>query len=53
MKQWVLNHFGQNQAELAPFARRLVAAVEGKFNRHLYDGRIAGYGVVLFPRGQK
>ena len=53
VKQWVLNHFGQDPAELAPFARRLVAAVEGKFNRHLYDGRIAGYGVVLFPRGQK
>jgi hypothetical protein len=34
----------------APFAQRLLDAVADKFNRHLYDGRIWGYGKVLFPK---
>ena len=53
MKQWVLSQFGDQAEELAPFARRLIDVVEGKFNRHLYDGRLVGYGAVLFPRTQK
>ena len=38
---------------LAPFAKRLMEVVEPKFNRHLYDKRLEGYGAVLFPKGQK
>lgn len=53
VKQWVLKQFDQEAEDLAPFAGRLIGAIEGKFNRHLYDGRLAGYGVVLFPRAQK
>jgi len=33
----------------APFAARLLEVVDEKFNRHLYDGRVWGYGKVLFP----
>jgi hypothetical protein len=50
VKHWVLTHFDHATDEPAPFARRLMAVIEGKFNRHLYKGRIAGYGAVLFPR---
>ena len=32
---------------LAPFAQRLMRVAETKFNRHLYDGRVEGYGIVL------
>jgi hypothetical protein len=34
---------------LGQFAQRLCGLLEGKFNRHLYDGRVWGYGKVLFP----
>jgi len=27
----------------------LLEAVDGKFNRHLYDGRVWGYGKVFTP----
>jgi hypothetical protein len=35
---------------LGPFADRLCKVLEAKYNRHLYDGRIWGYGKVLFPQ---
>ena len=31
------------------FVRQLLETVDGKFNRHLYDGRVWGYGKMLFP----
>jgi len=31
------------------FATTLLEVVEQKFNRHLYDRRVWGYGKVLFP----
>lgn len=34
----------------APFAERLLATVSEKFNRHLYEGRLEGYGTVFFPK---
>lgn len=34
---------------MPPFAERLCAAVDAKFNRQLYDRRVWGYGKVLFP----
>jgi hypothetical protein len=49
-KQWLLRRHGLIEEEPRPFARRLMDVVEGKLNRHLYDGRIEGYGTVLFPR---
>jgi hypothetical protein len=50
VKQWILRQHGLLDEELGPFARRLMEIIEGKFNRHLYDGRIEGYGTVLFPK---
>lgn len=49
VKQWVLKHYGHIEAEPAPFAQQLLNVVEKKFNHHLYDGRVEGYGMVLFP----
>ena len=40
---------GHAEGVLSAFAERIVRAVDGKFNRHLYDGRVWGYGKVLFP----
>jgi len=53
VKEVVLKRFGHLSEDLAPFAQRLTGAIESKFNRHLYDGRLDGYGMVLFPRAQK
>ncbi len=50
VKHQVLRHYGHLGAEPAPFAQRLLGVVESKFNRHLYDGRVEGYGMVLFPK---
>ena len=49
VKQWVLKYYGHTDIELAPFAQRLMSVVETKLNRHLYDDRVKGYGMVLFP----
>jgi len=35
---------------MGAFDRRLLSVVEGKYNRHFYDGRVRGYGKVLFPK---
>ena len=50
VKHRVLRQFAHIDAEAAPFAQRLLGVIEGKFNRHLYDGKVEGYGMVLFPR---
>ena len=50
VKQWVLKHYRHADIEPPPFAQRLLRVVESKFNRHLYDARVEGYGMVLFPR---
>ena len=49
-KQWVLRHHGLLTDPEPPFAQRLMHIVRAKFNRHLYDGRIDGYGMVLYPK---
>ena len=49
-KQSILIERGQIHERLGAFAQRLLTAVDGKFNRHLYDGRIEGYGKVFFPK---
>jgi Protein of unknown function (DUF3800) len=50
VKQWVLKQNSLISEALPPFAKRLMQIVELKFNRHLYDGRIEGYGFVLYPK---
>lgn len=51
VKQWVLKNHGLLDGDLGPFGERVMTVVESKFNRHLYNGRIEGYGTVLFPKG--
>jgi hypothetical protein len=50
VKQWVLRQHGLLDGEAPAFAHRLMAVSERKFNQHLYDGRVEGYGTVLFPQ---
>jgi len=45
----ILKDYG-HLARTAAFDARIIVAVERKYNRHLYDGRIEGYGKVLFPK---
>jgi hypothetical protein len=48
-KQWVLREKGVIEETLPPFSARLMELVEPKFNKHLYSGRVSGYGYVLYP----
>lgn len=50
VKQWTLKKHGYLEEDLAPFAQRLMQIIEPKFNRHLYNGRLEGYGVVIYPK---
>lgn len=49
-KMWTLRHYGLIDDELAPFAKRLMKIVGYKFNRQLYNNRLEGYGIVLYPK---
>ena len=46
----ILAEFGKKVDPLAPFDSLLVSIVKTKYNRHLYNGRVRGYGKVLFPK---
>ncbi|MBM4046423.1 MAG: DUF3800 domain-containing protein [Planctomycetes bacterium] len=50
VKQWVLRQKGLLDEEPAPFAEQLMAIVEPKFSRHLCEGKIPGYGYVIYPK---
>jgi hypothetical protein len=50
VKHLVLSQQHLVEGEPSPFARRILAAVEPKLNRHLYSGKIEGYGTVIFPK---
>jgi hypothetical protein len=50
VRQLILKEAGFAAEPAAPFAARILAVVETKWNRHLYDGRIEGYGKVFFPK---
>jgi len=52
VKQWVLKNNNFLEEELSTFAQRIVDIVHSKFNRHLYDGHIEGYGWVLYPKNK-
>ncbi len=49
VKNLVLLENGLLEGVQSWFAQRLSESVSAKFNRHLYDGRMKGYGKVLFP----
>ena len=46
----ILADYGQLADQMAPFDARLLSVVRPKYNRHLYEGRVQGYGKVLFPK---
>ena len=46
----ILRDAGLVRTLATPFVSSLLDVVESKFNRHLYDGRVEGYGKVLFPK---
>ena len=50
IRKALLMEVGHVKEELAPFATRIVRTVNDKFNRHLYTGKVWGYGKVLFPK---
>jgi hypothetical protein len=50
VRQAVLREQGLLTEDPAPFATRLMPIVDRKFNRHLSDGRVEGYGKVFFPK---
>lgn len=49
-KMWALRHYRLAADEPAPFARRLMDIIENKFNRQLFNNRLEGYGIVLYPK---
>lgn len=49
VRKALLIEAGHTAAELAPFASRVIQVIDGNFNKHLYDGRLWGYGKVFFP----
>ena len=53
VKQWILRQNGFVEEEASAFAARLMKIVTLKFNRHLYDKTVEGYGHVLFPNPKK
>jgi len=50
IRQSILIEKGMIHGPLKPFPARLVNLVGDKFNKHLYQGKVWGYGKVLFPR---
>ena len=49
-KMWVLRRSGLSPENLAPFADRVMNIIEHKFNHHLYNNKVEGYGYVLYPK---
>ena len=50
IRQAMLLEKGRIARPLAPFADKINAVADAKFNRHLYDGRVEGYGKVWYPK---
>jgi hypothetical protein len=50
VRQSILRDEGHLAQPVAPFDARLMPVIEPKFNRHLYDGRVQGYGKVFYPK---
>ncbi len=52
VKQRILQEKGLIDEKPGEFGQSLTEACWPKLNRHLYDGRVEGYGIVVFPRGK-
>ena len=50
VKESILRDEGHDVDQISPFDSRLMEILDPKFNRHLYDGRVRGYGKVLYPK---
>jgi hypothetical protein len=50
VKRAILVESGHSDEPLAPFASRVLQALQNRFNRHLYKGDVWGYGKVFFPK---
>lgn len=49
VKQYILRYYKLQDEEVSPFTQEITAIAASKFNAHLYDGRVEGYGFVLYP----
>lgn len=50
VKQAILREQGRIRTPVTRFVQGLIEVVERKYNRHPYDGRVWGYGKVLYPK---
>lgn len=50
VRQLIVREAGHPTTSPRPFAARLLPILESKFNHHLYDERVSGYGKVFFPK---
>jgi hypothetical protein len=50
VKQSILRDHRLVDTPTAPYAERVLEAIQEKYNRQLYDGRVEGYGRVLYPK---
>lgn len=50
VKMWVLKQYGLIGNDLAPFGKQIIHVIQEKFNRHIYNGTIEGYGYLLYPK---
>ncbi len=50
VRSMVLSYYKHRREGFPPFATQMLAAIKGKYNRHLYSGNAEGYGFVLFPK---
>jgi len=50
VKMSILEELGLLARRRGGFGDRLAREIEPKYNRHLYTGKIEGYGKILFPK---
>ncbi len=50
VRQLIIREAGYSNEQPPPFAARLLTILESKFNHHLYDQRVSGYGKILYPK---
>jgi len=50
VKQEILAEQGRISTRRDGFGLRIMETLQEKFNRHLYTGKVEGYGKVLFPK---
>ena len=46
----ILREYSKTVDAMGAFDARLLEVVQGKYNRQLYEGRVQGYGKIMFPK---